>query len=139
MGRLHDDIMKRSSYEGLQENIRKLKTPAIQVWKNQYPDRDYIIDIDIPEFTCICPKTGLPDFANIKIRYIPDKRCIELKSLKIYTIFYRNVGIFNEHVVNKILEDFVKVCKPRWVEIVGEFNPRGGIKTTVAAEYKRKR
>lgn len=127
--------MKRSSYEGLQQSIRKLKTPAIQTWKNQYPDRDYVIKIDIPEFTCICPKTGLPDFATIAIRYIPDKGCIELKSLKYYTFFYRDIGIFNEHVVNKMLDDFVKACRPRWMEIVGEFNARGGIKTTVAAEY----
>ncbi|MBI5143748.1 MAG: NADPH-dependent 7-cyano-7-deazaguanine reductase QueF [Candidatus Omnitrophica bacterium] len=129
--------MRKSSYEGLQEKIRRLKTPKIEVWKNEYPDRDYIIDIDIPEFTCICPKTGLPDFADIKIKYIPDRWCIELKSLKYYTIFYRNIGIFNEHVVNKILDDFVKACKPRWVEIVGEFNPRGGIKTIVKAEYNK--
>jgi 7-cyano-7-deazaguanine reductase len=127
--------MKRSSYEGLQQSIRKLKTPSIQTWKNQYPDRDYVIKIDIPEFTCICPKTGLPDFATIAIRYIPDKGCIELKSLKYYTFFYRDVGIFNEHVVNKMLDDFVRSCRPRWMEIVGEFNARGGIKTTVTAEY----
>ena len=129
--------MRSSSYEGLQKKIRRLKTPKIEVWKNEYPERDYIVDIDMPEFTCICPKTGLPDFADIKIVYIPDKWCIELKSLKYYTIFYRNIGIFNEHVVNKILDDFVKACKPRWAEIIGEFNPRGGIKTTVKAEYNR--
>lgn len=130
--------MKESSYEGLQDAIRKLKTPEIEVWDNQYPDKDYIITIDIPEFTCICPKTDLPDFAVIMIKYIPDKWCVELKSLKYYTIFYRNIGIFNEHVINKILDDFVKACKPRWAEIVGEFNPRGGIKTTVKAEYNKK-
>lgn len=127
--------MKRSSYEGLQVKIRKLKTPRIDTWKNQYPDRDYTIQIDIPEFTCICPKTGLPDFAVIAIRYVPDRECIELKSLKYYTFFYRDIGIFNEHVVNKMLDDFVKSCKPRWMEISGEFNARGGIKTTVVAEY----
>lgn len=125
-----------SSYEGLQENIRRFKTPAIETWKNQYPDRDYVITIDIPEFTCICPKTGLPDFATIVIRYIPDKLCLELKSLKYYTISYRNVGIFNENVVNKMLDDCAKSCRPRWMEIVGEFNARGGIKTTVKAEYR---
>ena len=129
--------MKRSLYEGLQSKVRALKTPAIETWKNQYPDRGYTITIDIPEFTCICPKTKLPDFAAIVIKYIPDRLCIELKSLKYYTIFYRNVGIFNEHVVNKILDDLVKACKPRWMELVGEFNARGGIKTTVRAEYKK--
>lgn len=128
--------MRRSSYEGLQGGVRKLKTPVIETWRNQYPDKDYTITIDIPEFTCICPKTGLPDFANIKIKYVPDILCLELKSLKMYTIYYRNVGIFNENVVNKILEDCVKSCKPRSMEIVGEFNARGGIKTTVNAEYK---
>lgn len=130
--------MKRSLYEGLQKNIRRLKTPRIGTWKNQYPDRDYTIQIDIPEFTCICPKTGLPDFAAIIIKYVPDEECIELKSLKYYTLFYRDVGIFNEHVVNKMLDDFVKGCKPRWMEIFGEFNARGGIKTTVAAEYGKR-
>jgi len=128
--------MKRSSYEGLQEKIRKLKTPAIETWKNIYQGRDYVIDIDMPEFTCICPKTGLPDFAKITIRYTPDKSCIELKSLKYYELFYRDVGIFHENVVNRFLDDLVKACKPRWMEVVGEFNARGGIKTTVRAEYK---
>ena len=128
--------MKRSLYEGLQSKVRNLKTPVIETWKNQYPDKDYTITIDIPEFTCICPKTGLPDFANITIKYIPDALCLELKSLKMYTIFYRDVGIFNENVVNKILEDCVRSCKPRSMEIVGEFNARGGIKTTVNAECR---
>ena len=127
--------MKRSPYEGLQSKIRALKTPAIETWRNQYPDRDYVIKIDIPEFTSICPKTGLPDFAAIVIRYIPDRLCLELKSLKYYTIFYRGIGIFNEHLVNKMLDDLVKACRPRWMEITGEFNARGGIKTTVRAEY----
>jgi len=130
--------MKRSSYDGLQSNIRKLKTPAVDTWKNQYPERDYVVQIDIPEFTCICPKTGLPDFATIVIRYVPDRQCVELKSLKYYTIFYRDVGIFNEHVVNRMLDDLVKCCAPRWMEIVGEFNARGGIKTTVRAEFGKR-
>ncbi|MDP3790760.1 MAG: preQ(1) synthase [Candidatus Omnitrophota bacterium] len=128
--------MKKSSYEGLQKNIKNLKTPKIEVWKNQYPDRDYVIAIDIPEFTCICPKTGLPDFANITIKYVPDELCIELKSLKYYEIFYRDVGIFHENVVNRFLDDLVSACKPRWMEVSGEFNARGGIKTSVKAEYK---
>ncbi len=129
--------MKKSPYEGLQSKIRKLKTPQIEVWKNRYPEKDYVIKIDIPEFTCICPKTGLPDFATISIRYIPDELCVELKSLKYYEIFYRDVGIFHENVVNKFLDDLVKACKPRWMEVVGEFNARGGVKTTVSAEYKK--
>lgn len=129
---------KKASYEGLQKNIRALKTPKIEAWKSQYPDKIYSVNLEIPEFTCICPKTGLPDFANISITYSPDKYCAELKSLKMYTIFYRNIGIFHEHLVNKMLDDFIKACKPRWVRISAEFNPRGGIKTTVSREYKRK-
>ena len=127
---------KRSSYEGLQKDIRRLKTPGIEVWKNQYPDKVYTVNIEIPEFTCICPKTGLPDFATIKIEYSPRKYCIELKSLKMYTIFFRNVGVFHEHFVNKLMEDFVSASKPRWARITGVFNPRGGITTTVIKEYK---
>lgn len=140
--RMRDERRRRGmkhSYEGLQQDLRNLKTPRIEVWKNQYPDKEYVINLDIPEFTCICPKTGLPDFAAIKIEYSPDKYCIELKSFKMYTIFYRNIGIFHEHVINKILEDLVNVVKPRWVKISGIFNPRGGITTTVAAEWKNQR
>jgi len=125
---------KKLSYEGLQKDIRRLKTPNIEVWRNQYSDKDYIITLENPEFTCVCPKTGLPDFANVTIQYKPDKLCVELKSFKLYLLFYRDVGIFHEHVVNKILDDFVKACKPRWAQIKSEFNVRGGIRTTVTAE-----
>lgn len=131
-----EDRKNTASYEGLQKNIRDLKTPAIEVWKNQYPDKIYAIRLEIPEFTCICPKTGLPDFATISIEYSPAKFCVELKSFKMYTIFFRNLGIFHEHLVNKMLEDFVRVVRPRWVKITGVFNPRGGITTTVSREYK---
>jgi len=129
--------MKNTSYEGRQEQVRKFKTPKIDIWKNKYSDKEYIVNLDIPEFTCICPKTGLPDFANIKIEYSPDKSCIELKSFKMYTIFFRNVGIFHEHLINRMLDDFVNACQPRWAKITGVFNPRGGITTTVIREYKR--
>ena len=128
--------MIKSDYEGLQKNIRKLKTPRIQVWQNQYVDKVYTVNLDIPEFTCICPKTGLPDFAIIRLEYSPAKFCVELKSFKMYTIFFRNVGIFHEHLINKMLEDFVNSVKPRWVKISGIFNSRGGITTAVSAEYK---
>lgn len=127
----------KSKYEGLQKNIRRLKAPRIETWENQYPDKDYTVTLDNPEFTCVCPKTGLPDFANISIQYKPGKSCVELKSLKMYMLFYRDIGIFHEHVINKILDDFVNSCKPRWAFIRGEFNTRGGIKTTVSAEYKK--
>jgi 7-cyano-7-deazaguanine reductase len=126
---------KISSYEGLQEGLRRLKTPEIEVWENKYPDRLYTICLEVPEFTCICPKTGLPDFAVLSIEYSPRRYCVELKSFKLYTIFYRNIGIFHEHVINKILDDFVRASRPRWARIKGVFNPRGGITTTVSREY----
>ncbi len=127
---------KKSSYENLQGYIKKLKTPFLEVWENQYPDKEYLIHIETNEFTCICPKTGLPDFAHISIEYQPGKYCIELKSFKEYLTFYRNVGIFHEHVINRILDDFIKVCGPRYAKITGEFNIRGGIKTVVTREYQ---
>jgi len=130
-------MIKKSSYEGLQKNVRTLKTPKIEVWENQYPDKDYIVSVEYPEFTSVCPKTGLPDFANIVIQYRPDRWCVELKSFKMYMLFYRNIGIFHEHVINKILDDFVAACKPRWAYIKGEFNVRGGIKTVVTREYNK--
>ena len=129
---------KNSSYEGLQENVRILKTPKIEVWKNQYPDKVYSIRLEVPEFTCICPKTGLPDFAVITIEYSPRHYCIELKSFKMYTIFFRDIGIFHEHLINKMVDDFVRASSPRRVKITGVFNPRGGITTTVVREYKKK-
>lgn len=126
--------MKRD-YEGLQDDIRGLKTPRIEVWENQYPDKDYLVYLEIPEFTCICPKTGLPDFAVIRIEYRPDKFCLELKSLKYYMTFYRNVGIFHEHLVNKMMDDIVCCARPRAAKITAVFNPRGGITTTVSRVY----
>ena len=129
--------MHHQSYDGLQSNIREMKTPSIETWQNEYSDKDYTIEVTTPEFTAICPKTGLPDFGTIQISYIPDEQCVELKSLKEYFLFYRDVGIFHEHVVNKILEDFVAACNPRRVEIVGDFHVRGGIKTIIRANYER--
>ena len=130
-------MKNKSSYEGLQKNVRGLKAPKLEIWENQYPDKIYSICLEVPEFTCICPKTGLPDFASIRIEYSPQKYCIELKSFKMYTIFFRNIGIFHEHLVNKMLDDFVCSCKPRWAKITAVFNPRGGITTTVTREYKQ--
>ena len=127
---------KKSSYEDLQEHIRSLKTPEIEVFRNKYPDREYSIHLNISECTCICPKTGLPDFAVIAIDYAPARDCIELKSFKEYIHAFRNIGIFHEHVVNRILDDFVAAARPRSVKIEGVFNARGGIQTTVRAEYK---
>lgn len=126
-----------SSYDDLQTHIRELKTPQIETWVNQYNDRDYTIEITNLEFTTVCPKTGLPDFAKITITYVPDKHCIELKSLKEYFVSFRDVGIFHEHLVNKVLEDFVKACRPRTAEVVGDFNIRGGMKTVVRSSYPK--
>lgn len=124
-------------YEGLQDHIRELELPAIETWENQYPDRDYQIRIEVPEFTCICPKTGLPDFASLTLTYTPDGRCLELKSFKLYLLAYRQLGIFHEHVVNKVLDDLVRAASPRSAELSGVFNARGGIATTVTARYPR--
>ena len=126
-----------SSYDDLQTHIRDLKTPQIETWVNQYSDRDYTIEITNLEFTTVCPKTGLPDFAKITITYVPDKHCIELKSLKEYFVAFRDVGIFHEHLVNKVLEDFVNACQPRTAEVVGDFNIRGGMKTVVRTSYSK--
>jgi 7-cyano-7-deazaguanine reductase len=132
-------MKKISSYEGLQAKIRALKTPSIEVWTNQYPERDYLVHLEIPEFTCICPKTGLPDFALVRIDYRPAQACLELKSLKMHMIFYRDIGIFHEHLANKLLDDCVHACRPRWMKVTVEMNPRGGICTAVEAEYKKER
>lgn len=128
---------KRSSYEGLQENVRRFRTAKIEVWRNQYSDKDYLIKVETDEFTCICPKTGLPDFASIKVEYVPDKWCIELKSFKLYLISYRNTGIFHEHAANRILDDLVMAAKPRFIRLEMEYKARGGIKTLTKSEYRR--
>lgn len=111
----------------------KEKLPPIETFPNQFSD--YEIEIEIPEFTSLCPKTGLPDFGTIVIRYVPDKRCLELKSLKMYLLAYRTLGIFYENAVNRILKDVVKACQPVHAVVTGEFNPRGGIKSIVEARY----
>jgi 7-cyano-7-deazaguanine reductase len=107
----------------------------LETFENPYPDRDYEIFIQQPEFTSLCPKTGHPDFATIEIRYIPGPKCIELKSLKIYLQGYRNEGIFYERLVNRILDDLVGVLQPKMMELTGRFTPRGGIGTTVKVQY----
>lgn len=110
---------------------------TIETFDNAYPSRDYLIVHECPEFTSMCPKTGHPDFGTIRISYTPDVKCIELKSLKYYIHDYRNQGIFYEMVVNKILDDLVEACQPRWMKIEGDFNKRGGISSVVTAEYKK--
>ncbi|HPN72608.1 MAG TPA: preQ(1) synthase [Candidatus Omnitrophota bacterium] len=127
--------VKKKSYDLLQEKIRSMKLPEIETWTNKYSDRDYKVSFSTEEFTCVCPKTGLPDFARIEIEYFPDKFCVELKSFKEYMMAYRDVGIFHEHVVNRMLTDLVKACSPRGMKIRGEFGTRGGITTAVEAVY----
>ncbi len=109
--------------------------PAIECWENQYPGYD--IEIIIPEYTAICPKTGLPDFGTIYVNYVPDQWCLELKSLKEYFNSYRDLGIFYENAVNRILRDLVDACKPVSMKVRGEFTPRGGIQSRVEARYAR--
>ena len=109
----------------------------LETFENQFPDRDYQIEIVAPEFTSVCPRTGQPDFATIRIRYVPDARCVELKSLKLYLWSYRNEGAFHEAVTNQILEDLVKACEPRRMTVVGDFSVRGGIHTVVTVSYSR--
>jgi len=107
--------------------------PAIETWPNQYPD--YEIVVEIPEYNAICPKTGLPDFGRLEIRYVPDRLCLELKSFKLYIVAYRNVGIFYENAVNRILRDCVAACRPKRMAITGVFSSRGGISSTIEARY----
>ena len=107
----------------------------LEIFDNLYPQRDYEIKIDCPEFTSLCPKTGQPDFGTITITYCPDKTCIELKSLKLYLQTFRNKGIFYEAVINEILDDLVNACQPRHMKLTGSFSPRGGITTVITVEH----
>jgi 7-cyano-7-deazaguanine reductase len=109
---------------------------TLELFDNPNPDRDYTIRVRIPEFTCLCPKTGQPDFATLFLDYVPDSRCIELKSLKIYIWSFRDQGAFHEAVTNKILDDLSAACSPRYMRISAEFNVRGGLYTSVVAEHR---
>lgn len=136
--------MKKRQYT--KEHARagvKTPLPEIEAWENQYPgatpNGGYEIEIVIPEFTSVCPKTGLPDFGKITIRYIPDKLCLELKSLKMYTLAYRDLGIFQENIVNRFLRDIVAAVKPLHATVIGEFTPRGGVHSSMTATWSRKR
>ena len=115
----------------------RAKLPEIETWPSQYPD--YEIEIVMPEFTSVCPKTGLPDFGRLVLRYVPDRSCLELKSYKMYLLAYRDLGIFQENVVNRVLRDVVKAAKPVTATVVGEFTPRGGLATVVTAAWSRAR
>lgn len=112
---------------------KKENKPILETFQNKYPKRDYLITINCPEFTSVCPKTGLPDFGTIIIEYIPNKLCIELKSLKYYLLGYRNMGIFYESATNKILDDLKNILKPKKITVTGNFTARGGISTSIVA------
>ena len=109
----------------------KIKKAALEIWDNPNPERDYEITINFPEFTCLCPRSGYPDFAIIRINYIPDKKIVELKSLKLYLNAFRNLYISHEEVTNKIYTEILKRLRPRFLEVIGDFNPRGNVKTVV--------
>jgi 7-cyano-7-deazaguanine reductase len=117
--------------------------PPIETWENRYPgstpNGGYEIEIVIPEFTSVCPRTGLPDFGKITLRYVPDKLCLELKSLKMYALAYRDLGVFQENVVNRFLRDIVAAARPVWATVTGEFTPRGGVYSSMTATWSKKR
>jgi len=111
---------------------------ALETFENPEPGRPYEIAMECPEFTCLCPRTGQPDFATIRLRYVPDRLCVELKSLKLYLWSFRDEGAFHEAVTNRICDDLVKALDPRWIEVVGDFRVRGGIHTVVTARHGRR-
>lgn len=127
--------MKKKTYQGQAGSGLGAKLPPLEGFANQH--KGYEIRIDIPEYTSVCPKTGLPDFGTITIQYMPDKLCIELKSLKYYILGYRNMGIFYENAVNRILDDIAAVTKPVWATVTGAFTTRGGMHSTITARYPR--
>ena len=129
MKRLYTDEHARAGIDA--------RLPDIETWPNQFPG--YQIEIVIPEFTSVCPKTGLPDFGRLSLRYTPDKLCLELKSLKMYLLAYRNLGIFYENVVNRFLRDVIAAVKPVRAEVIGEFTPRGGLESKVTATWSKRR
>ena len=135
---MHDKSTKFGYTTGQAESVKHIQLPAIESWENQY-NRDYTIKIVHPEFTSVCPKTGLPDFGTITIEYIPGKLCLELKSLKYYFLQYRNCGIFMENIANRVLDDVVKAIKPKSCTVTGDFTPRGGLRSVIEASYPYKK
>ena len=135
--------MSNTTQETDLENLTLLNRDAVQPSKeletfpNRHPNRDYIITLKTSEFTCVCPATGQPDFADLTVRYIPDGKIVESKSFKLYVWSYRNEGVFHEHVTNVILDDLVAALEPRWCEVVMDFGVRGGVTITIQAEYKK--
>jgi 7-cyano-7-deazaguanine reductase len=129
--------MKRAYTDDHAQSGVRAPLPEIETWPNQFAD--YEIEIVMPEFTSVCPKTGLPDFGRVVLRYVPDKRCLELKSYKMYLLAYRDLGIFQENVVNRVLRDVVRAAKPVSATVIGDFSPRGGLSTLVTASWSRQR
>jgi 7-cyano-7-deazaguanine reductase len=130
--------MKRAYTDEHARSGVRAALPEIETWPNQYAD-PYEIEIAMPEFTSVCPKTGLPDFGKLVLRYVPDQLCLELKSYKMYLLAFRELGIFQENAVNRVLADVVKYAKPRSATVVGDFASRGGLSTLVTASWSRKR
>ena len=128
--------MKRAYTDEHAQSGVHMPLPEIETWPNQYPE-PYEIEIGMPEFTSVCPKTGLPDFGKLVLRYVPDRLCLELKSFKMYLLAYRGLGIFQENVVNRVLADVVKYAKPRSATVIGDFAARGGLSTLVTATWSR--
>ncbi len=118
---------------------KAIEEAKLEAWDNPYPDREYLIEISFPEFTCLCPRSGYPDFATIKINYIPEKKIVELKSLKLYLNSYRNMYISHEAATNKIYDDLKNTLNPRFIEVIGDFNPRGNVKTIIRVSSENKK
>jgi 7-cyano-7-deazaguanine reductase len=135
--KMRTEILERSGLLVEETPPEAMRFPRLDTFEYKYQGKEIVISFTCPEFTAICPFSDFPDFATIKISYVPDRLCIELKSLKLYINAFRNVKIFHEHVVNRILEDFVRACDPLSVEIEGDFNVRGNIKTVIRASHRR--
>jgi len=129
--------MEQKSQEELKYGEKAILEAELEAWPNPYPDRDYVIEISFPEFTCLCPRSGYPDFATIKIKYIPDKLIVELRSLKLYLNKYRGRYISHEEATNKIYTDLYELLKPRFLEVIGDFNPRGNVKTIIKVSSEK--
>ena len=128
--------MSENNTKNLKYGEKEILEAQLEKWENPYQDRDYTIDISFPEFTCLCPRSGYPDFATIKIKYIPDKYIVELKSLKLYLNKYRNQYISHEEATNKIYDDLYNLLKPRFLEVIGDWNVRGNVKTVITVSSK---
>ena len=135
--------MKKKQLKGLDRkydvgSMNEIDVDVLDTFPYEYPGQEVLINIDMNEFTAVCPFSGLPDFATIKVNYIPGKLIIELRSFKYYLLSYRDVGIYQEHAVNRILQDLVRCCKPKWMQVIADYNIRGGVHTVASVEYGRR-